>query len=251
MDLCSGCSLHGNEVCDVCKVLEPLKLDESLRAEVQPVFKIEGCLFPDEEAFLAQLARDCTGKGVIVELGSYLGRSTASLGIGSQLGLGTKIFTFDSYEGDSAMDTHPDMYRVLKENLYNAGVHTLVTPYFWRTDSPPPDFDEEVELLFIDADHSPPAVTEDFKAWVSKVVVGGKIAFHDTYDIVQRGVRFLGPLRVIRRACYGDPGFKILGRFQSITVVEKCKPEEVRKEAPQIVEPKPKVVTKTAAKKKK
>jgi predicted O-methyltransferase YrrM len=248
--LCGGCTIQDNEVCVVCKSLPTLKLDDAFEQDLIVVKQIDGCLFPGEEAFLAQLAKQCTGSGVIVELGSYLGRSTASLAIGSRLGSNVKVYTFDSYEGDSAMETHSGMFQDMKNNLHKAGVVDQVVAALDKTHFPPDSFNEPVELLFIDADHEPIATKRDFEAWEPKVIVGGKIAFHDTYDIVQGGVRFVGPLKVIGECCYDNPGFKLLGRFQSITVVEKqeAKPEAVYKKAPKIVTAKQKT-SKTSTKK--
>ena len=248
--LCGGCTIQDNNVCDVCKSLTPLKLDNAFEQELTVAKQIDGCLFPDEEAFLAQLAKQCTGKGVIVELGSYLGRSTTSLAIGSRLGSNVKVYTFDSYEGDSAMETNPNMFDIMKGNLVKGGVVDQVIATLGKTHLPPDSFNKPVELLFVDADHEFKATKRDYDAWESKVIVGGKIAFHDTYDIVQGGVRFVGPLKVIGECCYDNPGFKLLGRFQSITVVEKqeAKPEAVYKEAPKIVTAKQKT-SKTSTKK--
>jgi len=222
--LCGGCTLNNShEVCIVCKNLKPLNCDSTLEKELLVVKRIDGCLFPNEDVFLAQLAKSCTGAGVIVELGTYLGKSTVSLGLGSNLGNKVKIFTFDSYESDSAMETNPGMMKTVQDNLRMAHVEHLVFTHLSKTDIPPMNFGQIVELLFIDADHEYPSTKKDFLAWEPKVIKGGKIIFHDTYDVVQGGVRFLGPLKVIKEFCYNNPKFKILGRFQSITVVEKLK----------------------------
>jgi hypothetical protein len=221
--MCEGCGFQQSpELCEFCKNLIPLTFDPGLIPEVLAATKIDGCLFPNEEAFLAQLAKECTGSGVIVELGSYLGRSTTCLGIGSQLGRQVKIFTLDNYQDDSIMTTHPQMFNKLLENLYNAKVLSLVHPFLWSTHEPLEGFNEDIELLLIDADHVYESVKKDFLTWEPHVVVGGRIAFHDTYDPVMQGVRFMGPLKVIKEFCI-EPKFKILGRFQAITVVQKVK----------------------------
>jgi hypothetical protein len=42
------------------------------------------------------------------------------------------------------------------------------------------DFDEPIELLFVDGSHEEEDVRHDFETWVPKVVDGGIVAFHDT-----------------------------------------------------------------------
>jgi len=222
MDICVGCVNQGQEVCVTCRSLEVIEPDASLKPIIEPALHVNGCLFPGEELFLGQLARDCTGKGVIVELGSYLGRSTISLALGSLHGSKVHVHTFDNYVGDSAMETSQEMAVKLQDNLQRAKVDAVVTSHIYTTQELPSEFENvDVELLFIDADHSHESALKDFSVWEPQVVVGGKIAFHDTYDLVQKGVRFIGPLRVIHEQCTNSR-FKIVGRCKSITVVEKC-----------------------------
>ncbi|WP_455277747.1 hypothetical protein [[Eubacterium] cellulosolvens] len=48
--------------------------------------KVEGWLTDKEGELLYKLAKQCTGKGVIVEIGSWKGKSTIWLGMGSKNG---------------------------------------------------------------------------------------------------------------------------------------------------------------------
>lgn len=182
--------------------------------------KIDGCLFPGEEVFLAQLAKSCTGKGVIVEIGSYLGRSGVSLGLGSMQGSRTMVFTFDHFEGDPFMKVSIDQFETLKRNVTRAGVDSIVLTSTDPSDKAVRNFSDPIELLFIDANHTFEEVEQDYLSWSPKVISGGCIAFHDTFDPVMGGLRFDGPLRVIQKHCV-SPEWKIVGRFQSITVVKK------------------------------
>lgn len=182
--------------------------------------KIDGCLFRGEENYLAELARSCSGKGVIVEIGSYLGRSTVSLGLGSMQGSGTMVFTYDHFQGDPYMEVSLQQYELLKNNILQAGVDTIVLTSNKPSDVAVKDFKDPIELLFIDADHTFESVENDYLLWSPKVISGGFIAFHDTFDPVMGGLRFTGPLRVIQKYCTA-PEWKIVGRFQAITVVQK------------------------------
>src|SRR5207244_2410426 len=67
-----------------------------------------------------ELAKGCTGRGVIVEIGSWKGKSTICLGLGSRAGHGVRIV---------AVDPHAD-YRFgdFKANVERAGIADLVTP---------------------------------------------------------------------------------------------------------------------------
>ena len=60
---------------------------ERVQARVKPLIAdVPGWLTDEEGEALFELARSCTGKGVIVEIGSWKGKSTVCLGLGSQSG---------------------------------------------------------------------------------------------------------------------------------------------------------------------
>ena len=199
-----------------------LKLDpEFSGAEIETITsKIDGCLFPGEEVFLAQLAKSCTGSGVIVEIGSYLGRSGVSLGLGSMQGSRTMVFTFDHFEGDPFMKVSIDQFETLKRNIEKSGVDSIVLTSTDPSNKAVQNFSDPIELLFIDANHTFEDVEMDYLTWSPKVVSRGLIAFHDTFDPVMGGLRFDGPLKVIQKYCK-LPEWTIVGRFQSITVVKR------------------------------
>jgi MMP 1-O-methyltransferase len=142
-------------------------------APVKELIKdVPGWLSNEEGEALYELARECTGRGVIVEIGSWKGKSTICLGLGSRAGNGVRIF---------AVDPHAD-YRhgEFKDNIERAGIADLVTPVKGLSQDVVEDFDEPIELLFVDGSHEEADVRHDFETWVPKVVERGTVAFHDT-----------------------------------------------------------------------
>jgi predicted O-methyltransferase YrrM len=161
---------------------------------VKPLIEdVPGWLTEEEGEALYELARQCTGRGVIVEIGSWKGKSTICLGLGSRAGAGLRIF---------AIDPHAD-YRFgdFKANVERAGVADLVTPIASRSQPAADEFSEPIELLFVDGSHEYDLVLEDFEKWVPKVVDGGWVAFHDTTWTA-------GPRKVVGQAIYRGRGFK-------------------------------------------
>ena len=61
--------------------------------------KLRGWLTPAEGELLYNLAKNCTGKGVIVEIGSWVGKSTIHLAAGSQEGSQVPVFAIDPHTG--------------------------------------------------------------------------------------------------------------------------------------------------------
>src|SRR5204862_2126445 len=68
--------------------------DETVAIE-RRVAGIGGWLTPKEGRLLYELARGCTGRGVIVEIGSWKGKSTIWLASGSRRGPGVFVYAID------------------------------------------------------------------------------------------------------------------------------------------------------------
>jgi MMP 1-O-methyltransferase len=168
---------------------------------------VPGWLTDEEGEALYELAKSCDGRGAIVEIGSWKGKSTICLGLGSRSGSGARIF---------AIDPHAD-YRFgdFKANVERAGIADLVTPVPSLSQAAADGFDEPIELLFVDGSHEYDLVLEDFERWVPKVLGGGWVAFHDTTWTA-------GPRKVVGQAIYRSRGFKDV-RFVvgSLTVARK------------------------------
>jgi len=164
------------------------------QVRVKPLIAdVPGWLTDEEGEALYELARDCTGKGVIVEIGSWKGKSTVCLGLGSQAGAAVPVY---------AIDPHAD-YRFgdFKTNVERVGIAELVRPVPSLSQAAADGFDEPIELLFVDGSHEYELVLEDFEGWVPKVVDGGWVAFHDT-------TWTRGPRKVVGSAVYRSRRFK-------------------------------------------
>jgi len=188
------------------------------QAHVKPLIAdIPGWLTDEEGEALYELARACRGEGVIVEIGSWKGKSTVCLGLGSQAGKSVSVY---------AIDPHAD-YRFgdFKQNVERAGIKEVVRPIASLSQAAAGDFDEPIELLFVDGSHEYDLVLEDFEKWVPKVIDGGWVAFHDTTWTE-------GPRKVVGAAVYRSRHFKDL-RFVvgSMTVARKVERNTLRDRA--------------------
>ena len=82
----------------------------------------------------------------------------------------------------------------------------------------------EVDLVFIDGDHEPGAVREDWEVWHPHVRAGGSVAFHDARHHTPEGEPSPGPTSVVddlfRRP--GPPdGWEIADEVDTLVVVRR------------------------------
>ncbi|ATZ60946.2 MAG: class I SAM-dependent methyltransferase [Methanosarcinales archaeon Met12] len=159
--------------------------------------KAEGWLTDEEGKTLYNLAKSCKGKGVIVEIGSWKGKSTICLGNGSKEGDKIKIFAIDPHTGSSEqqkMFGKVDTFEEFKKNIKNAKVGDIILPLVKTSEEAANNFDKPVEFGFIDGAHEYNFVKLDFDLWFPKVMNGGVLAFHDSWHFIGSNLATAIPL---------------------------------------------------------
>lgn len=143
--------------------------------------KIDGHLSDKEGEFLYNAAKNCLGKGVIVEIGSWKGKSTVYLAKGSEAGNNVKVYAIDPHQGsrDHQDNKISNTFGIFKQNLEKANVDNIVKPIVKTSQEASKGWQLPVELLWIDGNHSYEMVKLDFDLWSPHLVKGGIIAFHD------------------------------------------------------------------------
>jgi predicted O-methyltransferase YrrM len=153
---------------------------------------------PDEEGAAlhhAALVAAQAGRGPLLEVGAYCGKSTVWLGAAARAGR-TVLFSVDHHRGSEEnqagwdfhdpdlvdretgrMDTLPFWRRTIAAAELEAVVVGVVGDsatigHHWRGD---------LALVFIDGGHGEAVVKADEEAWVPHVAVGGLLAIHDVF----------------------------------------------------------------------
>src|SRR5436190_8046785 len=132
---------------------------------------LDGWLHPKEGRLLFRLAQNCRGRGAIVEIGSWKGKSTIWLAHGSMAGCHAKIHAIDPHTGSPE---HAERFgqvwtfEEFKQNIENAKVQHLVVPHVDFSTAVARVFNEPVEFIFVDGLHEYEGVRADFDAWLPK-----------------------------------------------------------------------------------
>jgi predicted O-methyltransferase YrrM len=182
---------------------------------------IDGWLSESQGRALYDAAATTTGRGAIVEIGSWKGRSTTWLAAGAKMA-GRRVYAIDRHVGsreDPAANTWPDFIG----NISRAGVADAVEPLVMSSVEAANVIQGPVELLFIDGDHSYGGVKQDAEIWLPRLAEGGIVLFHDataaTYD---------GPRRVFRRMICWSNRFNGIRRVGSMGVARRTARRSVR-----------------------
>ena len=144
---------------------------------------IEGFLTDPEIDFLYTTAKNLEGTGVIVEIGSWKGKSTACLGRGSLAGSRVKIFAVDPHANSYVHRDfqEEDTFQEFLSNVKNANAESVVMPVRKTSEEAVRGWEgEKIGFLWIDGDHTYPMVKKDLELWWPHVIDGGVVAFHDS-----------------------------------------------------------------------
>ena len=172
------------------------------------VAEVDGWLSDMEGEFLYNVAKNCKGKGVIVEIGSWKGKSTIWLAKGSKAGNKIRVYAIDPHIHGT--------FEEFKSNIKVAKVNDIIIPIIKTSEEAAKTFEEPVEFVFIDGAHEYEMVKLDFLSWFPKLLEGGIIALHDTTG-------WQGPKKVAKEFVYKSKNFRNVGLVSSITFAQKVR----------------------------
>lgn len=135
---------------------------------------IKGHLSRLEGAELSHIVSKNKSKKII-EIGSFLGRSTNFIGMNKDES--DELHCIDTWQNDAMSDGNWDTYQTFLDNtkgLKNIAIHRGYSREFENNFN-----DKSIDILFIDADHSYEGCKEDIVNFFPKVKSGGIVIFHD------------------------------------------------------------------------
>ncbi|UCG58728.1 MAG: class I SAM-dependent methyltransferase [Phycisphaerales bacterium] len=155
---------------------------------------IEGYLAEREVRFMTLLAACPTGRGEILEIGSFKGKSTIVLAKGASLTKEATVVAVDPLIPKSTIDPSPEgddpWFRDFQSNLRNAGVEKQVEFHRMSSAELAETWNRDIKLLWIDGDHTYAAVKSDLEMFRPFLSDGAIVAMHDVLNV------FEGPIRV-------------------------------------------------------
>lgn len=185
---------------------------------------IDGWLTENEALGLYHIASKCPSNALVVEIGSWKGKSTFCIAKGLKKG---KVIAIDPFNGDASNDEGSrneynekkggdDLLRIFINNM-EAG--KLMDKIIIKKGYSQQFADEisAIDFLFIDGDHSIEGCKADYEMYASKIKPGGFLAFHDYYE----NRKELRPTFVIQNIISKSGEFIFSGQFDTLWVAKK------------------------------
>lgn len=160
-------------------------LATELNKKLRNIASVRGYLVPGQERVLYKLSASLNPGSTIVEIGSYLGKSTACLAYGTPKK--SIIYAIDTFKGGGdfirgIQFKGKNFYPRFKKNLKKLGLFHKIKPLSGRSSEVGMHWNKKIDLLFIDGSHLYKDVKKDFELFFPWVKPGGIVAFHDVHE---------------------------------------------------------------------
>jgi predicted O-methyltransferase YrrM len=197
--------------------------------QLLPFASIDGWLTVDEAIALYELSRALPHEQpVAVEIGSWQGKSSVCLARGLAGKYHPRLCCIDPFDasgdgasaptyGERAQRLGADLRRAFEANLEAVGVLDMVDVRQGFSHEQARDWQQPIDLLFLDGDHSYEAVRQDFEDWAPKIRPGGFLALHDVVHAQHEG-----PRRVVEERVRNDPQWVEARYVDSLFVARKA-----------------------------
>ena len=155
--------------------------------------EIKGFLDPEEGAVLYAHGLRQSAQGLVVEIGSYCGKSTVYLGSACKAAGGVLV-AIDHHEGseenqpgqeyfdaDLAYGAGMSSLSHFRETIKSAGLEDTVIPILAPSALAAQILHQPLAMVFIDGGHSEAAAFSDYRRFSGLLIEGGILSIHDVF----------------------------------------------------------------------
>jgi predicted O-methyltransferase YrrM len=166
----------------------------ALRWIVDLAATVAGWRLAEESMELAAIAYGLAPGATIVEVGAYMGRGTVVLAGARRLQGDGVVHSIDPFDcsGDAFSSPHYEnilracgassLEEVFRGNLARFALENIVTVHKGQSREIASAWTDPIDLLLLDADHSPAGAREAFESWVPFVRSGGTVAIDNSTE---------------------------------------------------------------------
>ncbi len=199
-------------------------IEKNILKKIDKFRNLDGWLGDNEALGLYSVAHKLGRNAIVVEIGSWQGKSTYCIAKGLRNG---KVYAIDPFNADAGQDVGSeeeykmkkgsnDLLESFTKNMKELNVMEKIEVKKGYSHDFSTDF-TAINFLFIDGDHSIAGCKADFELYSDKIIPGGFIAFHDFYE--QRNE--LGPTYVINNIVSKRSDFSFYKQYDTLWVARK------------------------------
>lgn len=171
------------------------------------------------------------GDPVVVEIGSWLGRSAVALSLGIKRKKGAVLYCIDPFNADSdpvsaknlggiAQELGVPLLELFTRNVKRYGSYKHVRPLQGYSTDFSKDWNKPIDMLFIDGNHSYEGAKRDFLEWSPFVKPGGYLAMHDVSN--DPNFKHPDPIKVAREFIFDNDEWCDIKMVRHLLIVRKA-----------------------------
>lgn len=172
------------------------------------------------------------GRGPLLEVGTYCGKSAIYLGAAARRG-NSVLYTVDHHHGSLENQVgwehhdqrlvdpetgHLDTLPWFRRTIASAGLEDCVVAVIGSSTTVAANWQTPLALLFIDGGHAYEVAQSDYESWSPKVMAEGLLLFHDVFENPEDGGQ--APFMVYRQAV--EDGWRPVSETGSLRVLRKA-----------------------------
>ena len=196
---------------------------EYLRLLTARFANLPGMISDRQAQVLFELCVSQAISGNIVEIGSWLGKSTLFLASGCRVSGNGQVYAVDKFTGNLGKEDlyhapllpNETIYDRFKFNIKSYRLNKFVKAYPMSSRQARRKIKQTLRMVFIDGDHSYKGVMDDIKLWTPLLKKGGLLILDD-FD-----QSFPGVVRAVQEKILHSAQFKPLFELDSLLVARK------------------------------
>ncbi len=154
-----------------------VEFEPHLLAALEPLFLIPTHITFEERLALFELAGSLPPEFIAIEIGSYVGASSSFIACAASF-LKGHLHCIDTWRNDAmtelGQETHADFHK------HTYPYRHLITAHRGYSNDAAANTPDNVDLVFIDGDHSYKSTKSDLENYAPKLRTGGTLILHDT-----------------------------------------------------------------------
>jgi predicted O-methyltransferase YrrM len=166
------------------------------------------------------------GRGDIIEIGSWLGRSTLHLAHACKASGRGRVHALDTFQGNAGFEKlyhrnlgrNATIFEAFQENIARSGLSEWVVPHVGKAEETRSEFRDPVRMVFIDGCHEYEPVKRDVRLWKDLLLPGGLLVLHDFRAEAK------GSVAAVSEEVFGAAEFRVLMLVDSLLIAEKRAP---------------------------
>lgn len=160
-----------------------LKSKRKILSDLEIISSIHGLLVPGQESVLYIIGSTLKKNSLVVEIGSFVGKSTACIALGANKNI--NLYAIDTFKGnekdfcEGKQFEGKSFYKQFLKNMKKIDCDKIIHPVKGFSQEVGKAWNKKIDMLFVDGSHIYKDVKKDIELFLPWVKPAGLVVLHD------------------------------------------------------------------------